>query len=285
MIRSGILAALLIAAKAFAANPEDNSRPAKSEERIRDLFAKAGAHGVAVVRDIETGRSVAAVGVGREVTAPVLPLSVIKLYLAAIWWETGLGDGDFIDPRHGRASLHDVLVEGWDAPGAEAAVRLRRKLGTDRFLGALRAKGLGATPGTLTLSAESDDAAWGNCLSIGEQNVTVTFGQVAQFLGEIGKRSDDTGRRLRAAMLDAVTRGSASGVAPRMAGLDWQLGGKTGTGPAAAKPNYDGWFAGLIFERKRPRFAICVFVEGKDRGGGVAAGIAADLTRWLSGAD
>ena len=47
----------------------------------------------------------------------------------------------------------------------------------------------------------------------------------------------------------------------------------------------NGWFAGLICERKQPRYAICVFVEGKGRGGGVAAGIAADLTRWFAGAD
>jgi membrane peptidoglycan carboxypeptidase len=285
MIRSGIFVALLAVANALAAHPRDTGRVAQSADRIRELFAKTDARGAAVLLDVETGRIVAAVGVGREANAPVLPLSVIKLYLAAIWWETGLGDGDFVDPKHGRVSLQDVLTDGWDAPGAEAAVRLRRKIGPERFLAALRAKGLGSSPGTLTLSADSDDAAWGNCLSLGEQSVTVTLEQVAQFLGAVGKRTDDTGSRLRTAMLEAVTRGSAAGVAPRLAGIDWQLGGKTGTGPAEAKPNFDGWFAGLIFERKRPRYAICVFVEGKGRGGGVAAGIAADLTRWFARAD
>ena len=285
MIRPGILATLVVAATAiFAGDPRDD-RSAQSASRIRELFRDAGAEGAVVVLDVGTGHPLATVGVGQEAAASVLPLSVIKLYVAAIWWEAGLGDGDFVDPRHGHVSLHDVLVYGWDAPGAEAAVELRRKLGADRTLAALHSKGLGAAPGTFTLRHDSTDTAWGDCLSIGEHDVTVTLEQVARFLAEIGKRTDDTGHRLQAAMLDTVTRGSAAGVAPRLAGLDWQLGGKTGTGPAEAKPDYDGCFAGLIFQDKRPRYAVSVFVTGKGRGGGVAAGIAADLTRWLAGAD
>jgi hypothetical protein len=169
MIRSAVFVALMAAANALVANPQDSGRGEQSAGRIRELFANAGAHGAAIVLDVETGRTIAAVGVGRETIAPVLPLSMIKLYLAAIWWETGLGEGDFVDPRHGRVSLHDVLLDGWDAPGAEAAMLLRRKLGTERFLAALRAKGLGAAPGTLALSADSDDAAWGRqrCRGLG----------------------------------------------------------------------------------------------------------------------
>ena len=181
--------------------------------------------------------------------------------------------------------MHDTLVNGWDSPAAEAAVRLRRKLGTEQVLASLRKLGLGAPPGSLTLRPDTDDSIWGNVLSIGESDMTVTLEQVAQFLGAIGRRSDDTGQRLRTAMLDAVTRGSAARVAPRLAGIDWQLGGKIGTGPASAKPNYDGWFAGLIFQQRKPRYAVCVYVPGRGRGGGVAAGIAADLTHWFAEAE
>ena len=99
---------------------------------LRELFEKAKTEGVTVVLDVQSEHTIAAVGMGRDVNAPVLPLSAIKLYVAAIWWENGLGDGDFTDPHHGRVTLHDTLVNGWDAPAAEAAVRLRRKLGTDK---------------------------------------------------------------------------------------------------------------------------------------------------------
>jgi cell division protein FtsI/penicillin-binding protein 2 len=37
-----------------------------------------------------------------------------------------------------------------------------------------------------------------------------------------------------------------------------------------------------MFEHEQPRYAISVYVKGRGRGGGVAATIAADLTRWLA---
>jgi hypothetical protein len=53
---------------------------------------------------------------GREIAAPVLPLSVIKLYVAALWWEHELGDGDFVAYSRRVAIDHvivrDMLVDG-----------------------------------------------------------------------------------------------------------------------------------------------------------------------------
>jgi cell division protein FtsI/penicillin-binding protein 2 len=82
-------------------------------------------------------------------------------------------------------------------------------------------------------------------------------------------------------MKDTVARGTARGIAPKLAGTRWQLGGKTGTGPSEARSSYDGWFAGLIFENAKPRYTVAVYIDGGGPGGGEAAWIAADLTSLL----
>jgi len=85
------------------------------------------------VLDVRTGDVVASAGVGRDVAVPVLPLSVIKLYVAAMWWDRELGDGSLEEPGVGRVSVHDVIANGYDRPGKEMAVVLRRKIGADRL--------------------------------------------------------------------------------------------------------------------------------------------------------
>jgi hypothetical protein len=147
-----LIFAIALATASADAVPQGLPDDARCAAQLRQLVAQAHAQGTAVLLDVKTGRTIATVGVGRNVTAPVLPLSIIKLYVAAIWWEADLGDGDFVDPRHGRVSLREVVADGWDVPGAEAAIQLRRKLGGERVLAALRAHGLGAPPGTLTLA-------------------------------------------------------------------------------------------------------------------------------------
>jgi membrane peptidoglycan carboxypeptidase len=233
---------------------------------LEQAFRGADATGAALALDVETGAVVASVSAGRDVDRPVLPLSVIKLYVAAIWWDHGLG-----------GSLDDMLVDGLDQPGKDRALALRKRLGGPAVIADLRRYGLES----LTLAPDADDRAWGETLSIGEQHVTVTLAQVARFLRGIGGARSETARRLQAAMLECVRRGTARSVAAKQAGASWQLGGKTGTGPATAKP-YDGWFAGLVFEGGRPRYAVAVYVDGKGPGGGVAASIAAELARQLT---
>ena len=74
---------------------------------------------------------------------------------------------------------------------------------------------------------------------------------------------------------------SPGGEGARPLSIDWRLGGKTGTGPFGAEP-HDGWFAGLIFDRGVPRYTVAVYVERRGPGGGVAAGIAAEIVRLLA---
>ena len=260
--------------------------PADLTPRVVHVLRDARARGAVVVRDVRTGDIVASAGLGRDVAAPVLPLSVIKLNVAAMWWDRELGDGSLEEPGVGRVSAHDVLVHGYDRPGKQMAIALRRKIGSEAMLADLRRYGLGSPPAALTLAADADDAAWGDSLSIGEQGMTVTLAQVSGFLravglGGQGLMKPDTARRLQEAMKDCVARGTARGAAPKLAGTPWQLGGKTGTGPYQARPTYDGWFAGLLFKNGPPHYAVAVYIDGGGPGGGVAASIAADLTRIL----
>ncbi|HWM89013.1 MAG TPA: penicillin-binding transpeptidase domain-containing protein [Kofleriaceae bacterium] len=279
-------------APTVAAQPADagagrQAQASGAQERAARLFHEAGARGALVMLDVADGAAVASIGVGRDVDAPVTPLSVIKIYLAALWWDQGLGDGRLAHPRAGPVTVHDMLVAGYDRPGFDMAAALRRSLGDEAMRAALARYGLGAAPGHLSLTA-SDDPAWGDTLSIGEKRVTVTLGQVSSFLRAIGAGGaglvgPDTARRLQSAMLDAVDRGTAKSAAPRLAGTGWQLGGKTGTGPDVVGPTSDGWFAGLVFEDRRPRYTIAVFVEDRGPGGGVAASFAAEMAVVAAG--
>jgi hypothetical protein len=272
------------AAGSAGAAGHGDRRAAIDDAQLTKLLREADAHGAVLVTEVATGAVVASAGVGRDVAAPVLPLSVIKLCLAALWWEHDRGDGDFAY-RGRRVTVHDVLVDGWDHPGEEMAIALRRTLGAQAMLAELRGYGLGAG---LTLPGDADDARWGSALSIGEHDAVVTLPIVAGFLRAIGGGTSllrpETRQRLQSAMRGAVEQGTAKSAGARlgaMSSIAWRLGGKTGTGPFGAEP-HDGWFAGLIFDRGAPRYTVAVYVERHGPGGGVAAGIAAEIVRLLA---
>src|SRR5262249_22924897 len=151
-----------------------------ADAELAALLRDAGVQGAIVVSDVATG-SLRSAAVGRDVAAPVLPLSGIKLYVAALWWEHGLGGGDFA-VRDRPVTVHGMLVDGWDRRGEEMAVALREKLGAAAMLAQLRAWGLDQ----LTLPGDADDARWGSALSIGEHDALVTLSSVAGFLRAIG---------------------------------------------------------------------------------------------------
>jgi hypothetical protein len=271
-----------IAASALALASTAATAP-NADSRVRQLLRDAGARGAIVVLDVPTGRLVASAGNARDVAAPVLPLSVIKLYIAAIWWDRELGDVSFGPPGALRATVSDVVSHGYDAPGAEMAVELRRRFGGAAVLEALKHYGLGS----VTLDPAAEDATWGSALSIGEHGVRVTLLEVAQFVRAIGAGGGDLLRpevaeSLQAAMLRAGETGTARIAAARLAGTHWKLAGKTGTGPNVVGPTSDGWFAGLLFENAQPRYAVAVYVDARGPGGGVAASLAADLPKLLA---
>jgi membrane peptidoglycan carboxypeptidase len=97
--------------------------------------------------------------------------------------------------------------------------------------------------------------------------------------------NDKTTTRLVNAMLDTVKRGTASGISAALNDVGWSMGGKTGTGGLKGAPTseQDGWFAGLIFDRKlKARFTIATFTRRAGTGGGNAAEISAMLAHFLA---
>lgn len=89
-----------------------------------------------------------------------------------------------------------------------------------------------------------------------------------------------TARKLQAAMIDTVLRGTATGIRGRLGG-EWLIGGKTGTGPGDVRP-WDGCFAGLVFDGNRvARYAVVSYIRRGGRGGGAAAELAAELVKSM----
>lgn len=168
-----------------------------------------------------------------------------------------------------------------------------------------------------SLSSVTSDADWANTLSLGETNLKVTGLHISRFLQAVGNggvmlpavarneamaaRTLDnsnefaggfrvmkpyTAQRLQAGMRDAVRRGTAKSIAKTLGPTGWTMGGKTGTGPGPAPigPHSDGWFAGLVFDPQgKARFTVATFVKRGGTGGGNAAKISAEITRYLIG--
>ena len=179
---------------------------------------------------------------------------------------------------------------------------------------------LAPAPAYVSLSNEINDTEWAEALSIGETNIKVTALHVSRFLQAVGndgvmlppkakeERSthsapkslmsrqelnnsirvieQGTALRLQSAMRDAVERGTAKSIAKALEDTGWQIGGKTGSGPALLPKGdlVDGWFAGLIFDPQgNARFTVATFVRGGGYGGENAAKISAELARYIIG--
>src|SRR5262245_4992830 len=102
------------------------------EEICRLALRESGGTGFVHVRDARSGRVLAHVAdadrLGAE--AHVQPLSVIKVFVAALWLEHGLGDVPVRCRRPERQMRFDeMLISGCDSAGADMAVVLRRKIG------------------------------------------------------------------------------------------------------------------------------------------------------------
>jgi len=293
---------------------------AANEEVVRLLLARRFV-GEAIMQDVRTGAIVSFAGTafvpgGKELHAAgilpgagALPLSSVKLMLAAIWWE----HEDSIDSQlHKTApNLNEMLVAGHDEPARQLALLLRRSIGSQAVLDDLARFGFPlcapgkagrpfSPPACVALTPRTSDADWASSLSIGETNFTVSLEQLSRFLRAIGKTgaiflssldkerrpgnmmSRETATQLQVAMLDAVDDGSAKGIRGRL-GTEWRIGGKTGTGPADTHP-HDGIFAGLVFgAESEARFTIICYVRNGGPGGGAAAEISADLARFVIG--
>ena len=249
------------------------------------LAAMEGFVAVGAAEDVRTGKEVAwaASDPSRlDRDTPLLPLSVAKLWLAASWW-------DRVGARE-PVSVHEMLVGGSDDDGRRLARELRRAVGAKMVVSDLHRFGA-----TTKLSEATDDARWSDALSIGEANLETSVSRASKFLRAVGNDGfadgsvrvlrPETAKRLRAAMLDAVSRGTGREIAHALTGTGWRIGGKTGSGPGPGPvgPKLDGWFAGLVFDPDgRARYTVAAYIRHGGKGGGRAARICAEIARSLA---
>jgi hypothetical protein len=182
-----------------------------------------------VVLDVQTGALVAfaatpasnATPKGVEqlnVTMPVLPLSLTKLFLAASWWDRGLPESSFDCIRNAAPertepmTIHEMIAIGCDLPAKQMAIALREAVGAEAVLADLERFGFGprskssrddsfwaglapelrdtlvpAASYTL-LSPKTNDSEWADTLSLGETNFVVTVLHVSRFLQAVGNK-------------------------------------------------------------------------------------------------
>jgi len=255
----------------------------------RLLFSGRHLKGAIVVQDVRSGTIVSAL----DSDTPVLPLSVVKLFTAAMFWEHrgALPAGFAGDPGA-------LVAYGSDEAGRQLAMNLRHALGSATLLRDLERFGFprchrGVTDCT-TLASDTGDAEWANAMSLGETGFRATPRGLSHFLpiianggtapGEGGGRAirPDTARLLQSAMIDTVRFGTARGIRDRL-GVKGQIGGKTGSGPGGTRL-LDGIFAGIAFERAHTaRYTVLTYVRSGGLGGGAAAKISADMANFLLG--
>ncbi|HEV2805290.1 MAG TPA: penicillin-binding transpeptidase domain-containing protein [Chthoniobacterales bacterium] len=296
---------------------------------------------IIVMQEVRTGALVAfaASNPARlDVTTALVPLSPVKLLVAASWLDHQDANGSKL-PDSAKL-LTDSIVSGNDKAGGQIASALREAVGTDAVLKDLARYGFPAheeemaktdtrfwtelasrwreklIPATSyhSLGKDTTTRDWEDTLSIGERRFVATALHLSRFLQAVGNggvmapavareegmpgsatpasgtrvMSETAALKLQTLMRGTVERGTAKSAAPILAGTRWSMGGKTGTAPAPGAtepgPGSNGCFAGLIFDAQgKARFTVVTFVNHGGFGGGNAAGISAELARFLSG--
>ncbi len=170
---------------------------------------------VTVVQNVRTGALVAFAAsepAQLDVSTGVLPLSVVKLFLAVSWWQH-TNANDFMASDGSHVSIHEMIVSGSDNAGRFTATELRKKIGTDGVIKDLGRFGfpVKSTAERLTLdehfwadldpawrdrltpaashnelNASTPDDQWGYDLSIGEAGFSVTALSISRFLQAVG---------------------------------------------------------------------------------------------------
>lgn len=132
-------------------------------ERVAALLASTGAEGTVIVQDVRTGAVISYAAASRTgdlaVTTALVPASVWKLTIAALWWEHGFGDATVPCPAElhaGRSLVRNagrtpgpmdatrMLVESCNTAAATMAFALRDRLGPDVLGADLRRLGFPA---------------------------------------------------------------------------------------------------------------------------------------------
>ncbi len=208
----------------------------QANRRALEIMKAGNFEAFTVVQDVRTGALIAFAASQPEkldVNSQVLPLSVVKLLLAASWWDNAQpntqfdsyrGAADTRQPRERMVTIDEMLVGGSDNAGRLAARALRKSVGTDTVLRDFKRYGFGndlqtgedfwkqlarryesrLTPATglFSLNSSASDQNWENTLSVGETNFKVTGLQISRFLQAVGNNG---------VMLQPVARDQAAG--------------------------------------------------------------------------
>jgi cell division protein FtsI/penicillin-binding protein 2 len=185
-----------------------------ANQRALELMQAGNLQAITVVQNVSTGALLAfaaADPIKFDVSTPVPPLSVVKLMLAACWWDHGLPENpEFQDAP--RLSIHEMIVNGSDNFGRRMAAALRKSIGTERVLADFNRFGFPshqmiseshmeapfwADPpkwqtrlipavAYTSLTSTSSDQEWEDTLSIGEARFIVTALHLSRFLQAVG---------------------------------------------------------------------------------------------------
>lgn len=196
---------------------------AAANERALKIMNASNLEAVTVVQDVQTGAVVAFAASQPsklDVTTPVLPLSVSKVFISASWWDNNQPDSSFDSTKgsadsqnpayRNRVSVHEMLVGGSDSAGRQMSLALRKAVGTKKVLKDFERYGFGQrtdlrqddkfwaelaptwktrlipAPAYVSLSNETEETEWAETMSIGETNMSVTALHVSRFLQAVG---------------------------------------------------------------------------------------------------
>jgi len=289
-----------------------------ANQRALELMRTSNLDAIAVMQDVKTGRMVAFAASNPaklDVTSPLVPLSSVKLMVAASALDHE--DMKIMGWPESEKLLNDSLVSGNDNAGRRIASDLRMTVGTDKVLQDMERYGFPPCRGNAvkrdpafwaelpprwrdqlipasachSLGQETGSRDWADTLSLGEERFIVTVLHLSRFLQAVGNE----GVMLPAAARDEAQPGSmlpapATRVMSETAALNLQatMRGAVEAAPRKASkavgPGSDGCFAGLIFDPQgKARFTVVTFVRHGGVGGGNAARISAELARFLTG--
>jgi cell division protein FtsI/penicillin-binding protein 2 len=238
---------------------------------------------VTVVQNVHTGALVAFAAsdpAHLDATSALLPLSVIKLFIAASWWQHKNAN-EFVATDGSRVSVHEMIVSGSDNAGRFTAIELRNTVGAEviikelerfgflpqaslerlprdeKFWGELNAAWrdrLTPSASYHELNRSISDAEWAENLSIGEAGFRVSALSISRFLQAVGNGGVMLPPAARSEMFTInrptdQTRTRGERVMPESAALKLQAAMRDvvqrGTAKGIASALYDtGWSIG-----------------------------------------
>lgn len=186
-----------------------------ANERALEIVRAGKLVATTVVQEVNTGSLVAFAASEPEkldVTTAVLPLSTVKLMVAASWWDHKQPEEPEL-PGGPKMSVTEMIETGNDNAGRRMASALRQRIGTQAFLQDLEHYGFRAAPGATgpgkdesfwaeipsrwkerlrpamayhSLGESTPPKGWEDTLSLGEERFVVTALHLSRFLQAAG---------------------------------------------------------------------------------------------------